>query len=97
MAQEGGWVLALVATVGIGAFVVLGASWSKEGRSRRRRGGVGPSKPARTDGKTPVVSVGEKPEGEEHPLLSRGLVIPPPDDPRIEAVAPKNELPRRFG
>ena len=95
--QNGNWLLWLVAGVLIGAIsIIISTSQRDKERDRRRArdradDDIEKSRPARKkakdgDGHAPPVAPG----------LAKQMPIPPPDEARIEAVAPKNDAPRRF-
>lgn len=92
--------LAIVGAIGLVAIVILGAAHSEMTgkRSRRRASSKSPSNidPTARAGKGVRTRLLAETGEVQDELLPKNLVIPPPDEARIEAVAPRNERPRRF-
>ncbi len=93
--QNGNWLLWLVAGVLIGAISVIVATAQRDKDRDSRRG-----RPAENDNKSRAARRKAKESqdtGTPHvPDQPRQLIIPPPDEAKIEAVAPKNDMGRRF-
>lgn len=103
MEEEGLLLMAVVGVLGIVAQVLMGASAKNERSSRESRakgadGSTSPVPAKRQSRRRSVKTLAEGGAGDTvDDLPMSNLLIPPPDDPRIEAVAPKNDLAQRPG
>jgi len=94
--EEGKYLMVGVTVLAVAALAILGLASKNESsnadREKRKAGGHKPgAKPSLQAGGKSRASDSQAMEGGAEELLQGRLLIPPPDEPRIEAVAPKNE------
>lgn len=85
-----------VTVLAVAALAILGlASKNESGKAEREKRTAGSRKPdAKVSRQAAGASKGSgshEMEGGAEELLQGRLLIPPPDEPRIEAIAPKND------
>ena len=96
--DQGYVLIALVGVLAIVALVLVRAS-TPDG-DRKRRDLVKEShklidSAAKASGQQPMLLRTRRAEEDAPPIFLSALIVPPPDEARIEAVAPKNEPSRR--
>lgn len=99
MQEEGKYLLVIVTVLAVAALGILALASKNESdrklgpKERTRRDSTGEkTKPVvRRSRGTPIQM-----DSAAEELLQSRLIIPPPDEPRIEAIAPKNDRARIF-
>ncbi len=99
MQEEGKYLLAIVTALAVAALGILAVAARNETRDRPRAKHLpkadSSGRAATSRAKGRPAATGQMEGGAEEVIQSR-MLIPPPDEPRIEAVAPKNDRGRIF-
>jgi hypothetical protein len=95
--QNGNWLLWLVAGVLIGAISIIISSSQRDKDRDRRRGRDRADEDIESNRRTrKKAKDSDRSAALVAPEQAKQLIIPPPDEARIEAIAPKNDATRRF-